>query len=332
MSKIIRRSGVSLLLFLCVLAGTARAVTISFELADPALGAPGGYFFPGSTEGADRIAALSEVKGYIESTIANPGAITLSLSVYTSPDSLAKGGQFFTSVAPVASGVVFGDAQAEILMGIPVPSANGFLSFNTTKTFYLGADAAGIPSDEHDFRTAALHEITHALGWASFMKPDDKTSALTDFLKDSFPGMYAPLGEIYSMYDTLLVDSMGLTVILPGGAANPLALPIGGASIASPHAIAAHGGELVPTAVIPFIDGDLTHLSSSVMSVMNPTLAAGAIEREWSDVDRAVLADLGYMIVPEPSSLELLAALVMAVAVAMHLRGCAAARMIQRAP
>jgi hypothetical protein len=290
-------------------------------LADPALGEPGGYFFPGSAEGAGRLAALDDVKSYIESTIANPGAVTLSLSVYTSPDSLATGGQFFTSVAPEASGVVFGDTQAEIFMGLPVPGANGFLSINMAKDFYLGADPAGIPAALHDFRTVALHEVTHALGWASFMKSDDKTSALTDFLKDSFPGMYGPLGEIYSHYDTLLVDSMGMIIILPDGTANPDALPIGGASIASPFAIAAHGGELVPTAVVPFIEGDLTHLSGSVMSVMNPTLATGAIEREWSDVDRAVLADLGYTIVPEPSSLGLLATLAVALASVMHVRG-----------
>lgn len=308
MLSLVRRSVVAwvMSIALVALAVPARAITIGFTLADPALGEPGGYFDPGSPVGAERLAALDEVKAYIESTIVNPGAITLSLSVYSSPDSLATGGQFFTSVDPMASGVVLGDAQAEILMGVPVPGPNGFLSINTDKEFYLGADAAGIPGDKHDFRTAVLHEITHALGWASFMKPDDKTSALTDFLKDSFPGMYAPLGEVYSHYDTLLVDTMGMTVILPDGTANPDALPIGGALVASPAAVAANGGELVPTAVVPFLDGDLTHLSSSVMSVMNPTLATGAIEREWSDVDRAVLADLGYTIVPEPSSHVLL--------------------------
>jgi hypothetical protein len=71
-------------------------------------------------------------------------------------------------------------------------------------------------------------------------------------------------------------------------------------------AIAANGGELVSTAVIPSIDGDLTHLAGGLSSVMNPTLATGAIEREWTTLDLAVLADLGYSTVPEPFSWTLL--------------------------
>jgi hypothetical protein len=309
----------ALAICLCAFAGRTHAITLSYSLADPGLGAPGGYFFPGSPDGALRFAALMDVKSYVESTISNPGSITLELSVFTSPDGLAKGGQFFTTVAPAASGVVFGDTQAEIFTGTPVPGANGFLSFNMAKTFYLGADPAGIPAGVHDFRSAALHEVTHALGWASFMKPDDKTSALTDFLKDSFPGTYGPLGEVYSHYDKLLVDSMGMTIILPSGAANPAAFPMGGASIASPMAIAANGGELVKTAVIPSIDGDMTHLASSLASIMNPTLATGVIEREWTTLDRAVLADLGYSIVPEPSALILIGTFAVSV-IALRLR------------
>lgn len=315
MLRTIARFSAPLLLVFSTIASNASAITLSYSLADPGLAMPGGYFSPGSPEGSARIAALTDVKTYVESTIINPGTITLELSVYTSPDTLAKGGQFFKTVAPTASGVVFGDTQAEILLGVPVPTPNGFLSFNLAKTFYLGADPAGIPAGIHDFRSAALHEVTHALGWASFMKPDDKTSALTDFLKDSFPGTYGPLGEVYSHYDKLLVDSMGMTVILPSGVANPAALPIGGASIASPMAIAANGGELVKTAVIPFIDGDLTHLDGSLASIMNPTLATGAIEREWTTLDLAVLADLGYGTIPEPSSCGLLVALVSTIAV-----------------
>ena len=60
-----------------------------------------------------------------------------------------------------ASGVVMGDAMAEILAGVPVPGPNGVISFNTGKTTYLGADPAGIPSSMTDFRSIILHEMTH---------------------------------------------------------------------------------------------------------------------------------------------------------------------------
>ena len=123
----------------------------------------------------------------------------------------------------------------------------------------------------------------------------------------TFPGTYGSLGEVFSMYDTFLVDSMTHPLILPDGTANTDALPSGGALIASPHAIAANGGELVPTATIPFLSDDLTHTSPSVDSIMNPTLAGGVTKREWTAVDVGVLKDLGYVFVPEPSSITLLA-------------------------
>lgn len=305
-----KRRAVTLALALGTLAGPlalgpspATAVTVDFALADPLLGMPGGYFFPGSPEGMGRIGALMDLKATLEAAVPNPGTLTIELSVFFDPGvaTLAKGGQFFATLSPFASGVVLGDTQAELLMGLPVAGANGFLSINSAKSFYLGMDAGAIPSGLSDLRSVLLHEATHVLGWASFMKPDDKTSALTDFLKDLDPAHYAGLGEVFSMYDALLVDSMGFSLLLPDGSANADALPMGGALIASTFAMAANGGDLVSTAVIPFIDGDLTHLKSTVVSVMNPTLASGTTERSYSVIDAGVLKDLGYVaVVPEP--------------------------------
>jgi len=299
---LLRRIAVVLVLLGNVIWTSAQALTLGFTLADPGLGAPGGYFHPGSPEGAGRMAALVDVKTYLESVIPNPGTVKIELSTFSGPGvaTLASGGQFFSGLSPIASGIVLGDSQLELLRGVPIDGANGFLSFNATKSFYLGSDPAGIGPGTSDFRSVVLHELTHALGFASFMKPDDKTSALTDFLKAADPVTYAGLGEVYSLYDSFLVDSMSFLVVLPSGVANPDALPIGGASVASPLAIVANGGELVSTAVIPFIDGDLTHLASSVASVMNPTLASGTVERVYTDVDLAILMDLGYVAaVPE---------------------------------
>ncbi len=287
----------------------SRAATIMFA-PDPSTIMPGGFFDSGSPDGAARLAALADLKTYIESVITNPGSVTIELSTFTDAGSatLATGGQFYSGVPPMASGIVFGDVQSKLLFGTPTPDPQGFVVFNTAKASYLGSDPLAIAPMETDFRSIVLHEITHALGWESFMKPDDLTSALTDFLMDTFPGMYGSLGEVYSMYDTFLVDSMTHPLILPGGAANMDSLPSGGASIASPHAIAANGGELVPTATVPFLSTDLSHVDSSVDSIMNPTLAGGITKREWTDIDLAVLQDLGYTVVPEPSSVVLLLA------------------------
>jgi hypothetical protein len=302
-----RSKSVLLLATLVLGAIPAKAATITYT-GDASVFSPGAFLDPASPEGMARLIALGDVKSYVESTIANPGEIVVSLSAFADPmvSTLASGGQFYTGVAPTASGVVFGNAHKKLVLGMPSPGPSGFISFNAAKDTYLGADPLAIPATETDFRSIVLHEITHVLGWASFMKLDDKTSALTDFLKATFPATYGPLGEVYSVYDTLMVDTMGFTVILPDGTANPGALPAGGAKIASPHAIAANGGDLITTAVVPFGDPDMTHLDGAIASIMNSTLGDGDIEREWSEIDLGVLRDLGYVIVPEPSSSVLL--------------------------
>lgn len=309
------------LLALCCGLGAApsRAAVISYTLADPALAAPGGYFDPATAEGLGRFMALMDVKLYLEGVIPNPGSVTIELSTFSSPGAatLASGGQFFSTLSPTASGIVYGDTQAELLFGTDVTGANGFLTINTAKPFYLGPDPLGIGAGMPDLRSVLLHEMTHALGWASFMKPDDGTSALTDFLKHFDPIKYAGLGEVYSLYDSLLIDTMDKPLLLPDGTFNAASLPMGGALITSPMAVLFNGGALVPTAVVPFIDGDLTHLASSVASVMNSTLASGTTERVYSPVDLGVLKDLGYIAapaaVPEPGSAPLvLAALLLA--------------------
>jgi hypothetical protein len=284
----------------CLLPTTTHAIEISFALSDPALGMPGGYFHPGSPEGIGRVTALSDVATYIESVITNPGTLTFELDTFTSMGStLASGGEYYAGVSPTASGIIRGDAQKEAILGAPVAGANGKLSFNTTKMFYTGASTT-VPDGFHDFRSVALHELTHAMGWASALKPD-KTSSLTDVVKASDPVFYAGLGELFTPYDTLMVDSAELPLILPDGTANPMAEATLGAKIASANATAAYG-TLVPTATT-FLTYDLTHLAGSVSSIMNPTLAAGVAKREWTSVDLAILKDLGYAVVPAPSSL-----------------------------
>ena len=206
----------------------SRAVEIDF-VPDPSTTMPGGFFDAGSPDGAARFAALLDVKTYIESEITNPGAVTLELSTFTDAGSatLASGGQFYTSIPPMASGVLPGDIQAKLFFAAPIPAPQGIISFNTAKVSYLGSDPLAIPPMETDFRSIVLHEITHALGFESFMKPDDRTSALTDYLMATFPGTYGSLGEVFSMYDTFLVDSMTHPLILPDGTANTDALPSG---------------------------------------------------------------------------------------------------------
>ena len=62
---LLRRIAIALAVLGSSVCTSVQALTLGFTLADPGLGAPGGYFHMGSAEGAGRVAALGDVKTYL---------------------------------------------------------------------------------------------------------------------------------------------------------------------------------------------------------------------------------------------------------------------------
>lgn len=282
------------------------SVTFTFDYSDPSNTTDfgSGAFFDGSPMGMARKIALADVAGEMGGMLAHSATVKIFVKTVFEPSGpLASGGAVYYP-PPAASGVVLSAMQSGIIMGTPIGPTeyHGTLFWNAAKPFYTGAAPTVTPSGFFDFRSVAWHELTHALGWQSALKPGPGgyTSALTDTLMAFDPIKYSALGEIFPVYDTLLVDSDSHAALL-GGAVNPLFSHIDGVDVAGPHLLALTT-DAVPTATTPFPPKyDTTHLAPSVLSIMHETLAAGVAKRGWTDIDIAVLEDLGYVFVPEPS-------------------------------
>lgn len=140
MFRNVARGFVLLLLAFSTVGENARAIPLTYSLADPSLAVPDGCCVPKPPDGSARIAELSDVASNVESTILDPGGITLELSVHSIPHTPTNGGQFFTTVAPAAGRVAYGGTQSEAHSGTPTPDLNEFFNFNLAETFYFAAD------------------------------------------------------------------------------------------------------------------------------------------------------------------------------------------------
>lgn len=308
MRPVSARPHFALFVLSCVLIplSAARAsVTFIFDYSDPSNTTDfgSGAFFDASPFGTARKMALADTAADIGSTLGHTATVKVHVKTIFSPTGpLASGGAAYY-VPPTASGVVMAATQSSIIMGTPLPPTafHATLTWNAAKPFYTGLSPVVSPSGFFDFRSVAWHELTHALGWQSALKPGPGgyTSGLTDALQAVDPVLYAGLGELFTTYDTLLADSAGHGAIL-GGSVNPLFSHISGVDVAGPNVLLL--GDPVPTDTTPFPPHyDTTHLASIVDSIMGPTLAAGEVKRGWTDIDEAIMKDLGYEIVPEPA-------------------------------
>ena len=268
----------------------------------------GGFFDPMTPDGAANAAALADAADVYSSLLDHSAVIDIAVTTYSDPgdSTIATAGGFFY-IDPLATGVVANAVQEEILFGGSSGLPHGFIILNTAKSYYNGFDPSMIGPDENDLRSVFIHELTHTLGWSSAVKADG-TSGLTDAFVDSDPVTFAGLDELFTIYDTLLVDTADTKLIDPmTGDFDVSTLPLSGVLIGSPEAEAAFGGS-IPTIVTPF-GLDATHLPFGPFdTIMNPGLPDGEIKRVPTPIDIGVLKDLGYSFVaiPEPGSVALL--------------------------
>ncbi len=286
------------------------AVIFDFGISPTDGPGSGGFFDTSTPDGLANAVALDEVSMFLGALLGHTATVEIDVTTFSDAgdSTLASAGGFFLP-SPAATGVVPNAVQEEILFGAVTPgSVDGFMMINTAKAFYNGSDPAGIGPGEKDLRSVFLHELTHALGWASAVKPDG-TSGLTDALIASDPGTFAGLDELFTLYDSFLIDTLDAPLIVPASEDFDLdTLPLMGVLFAGPEAFAAAGGP-IPLIVTPF-SLDATHIPSALPldTIMNPSLPDGAIKRVYTGADIGVLKDLGYLIVPEPTSATLLLA------------------------
>lgn len=278
-------------------------------------GADSGFF--DGTLGDQRRQALSEVAAYVGSVLNYSGTIDLTVQESFSDSTstvLASAGPYAALTGGYNNGLPYRHVTTGEDPFDRVPDA--FVVVNFGHSYYLGTDPGGITTTQFDFRTVLLHELTHTLGVLTFIDADGGSR------HDPSPGETAP--ETYSTFDSLLYKGFDDPVpLLTGSGASVTLNPaltaddLNGGDIwfRGPQAMAVYGGP-VPVFSPPDYDSgsSLAHFSEApadaVDSIMRPSLLPGEVRRTYSELDFAVMRDIGWNVVPEPgaSALLLLAA------------------------
>jgi len=256
-----------------------------------------GVGFDDPTLGATRRSTVMAVTNFINTVILDNGVIDLVIG-----NSQTDGGGFLGAAGPFfftgpdgfRNGFAFEHATTGVdpLPGAPDASAVFDFGFN------FNSDTDAPTSSEIDLFSVVLHEFTHALGFVSLLNADGT-------------GLNGDNPDVFSVFDSFLELGDGTPLFGAGGEflGDPDDLTSDDVFFDGPNARKANGGNPVKIfAPDAFAGGSsLSHTSPSAFpnTLMNPAIGPGQQRRMFSEVEIGILADLGYTVIPEPSSVLL---------------------------
>lgn len=285
------------LVLACLLPAAAWAqITFSFDYATSESASAG---FNDATFGAARKAALesaaSTLAGYFTGYPARTVTIRVNASQTDGTGFLASAGSLYFSTdntfqpglvaSMIQNGTNFGQAYL------------GTVQWDFGYNWSYGDTVAG---GTYDFKAVAMHELTHALGFASIITASGTSefggntwSTFDQFLTDAAGN--ALINSTTKAYEggTILTDGVGSDVYFSGA-----------------NAMAANGGQRVHIySPASYAEGSsLSHLDTSFYTsnayLMEHAVSSGLATRTLSAIELGILADLGYSVtaVPEPAS------------------------------
>ena len=212
-----------------------------------------------------------------------PIQITATVNGINSPGetNMASSWVGFTSDAPGYFGTLI---QTKILYGVDANGAepDTVITANFAERWAFGDD---VPGDRYDFRTVAMHELTHALGFLSGMSDPATDRNWTDY--DRF---------LRAADGNPVIDDAGYGY-KPQYVAN-LTGGNGGLFFGGANAVAAFGGPvpLFTPAVWASASRSVSHVNSLPGYLMNPFYGYGKGVRALHPVELAMLCDLGYRV------------------------------------
>ena len=245
-----------------------------------------GYWTP-EARTALQLAAANLVGQFIVSTpvvltYEITGENSLTTNTLASVDSplIGSGAGFFPTVV-----------QHKLLTGVDAngSAADGEINWNFA---YPWAFGDFVSSQDYDFTMVAMHEFLHSLGFMSYVQQSTTATQRTWTLYDSFLRTSSGASLIGGDYRF----DPALTANLTGGAGG---VYFGGAAAVDSF------GALVPLyAPGSWTQGSsISHLDSATFTgsnrkLMNPQVPKGTGVRMLSDVERAIMQDLGYTLAP----------------------------------
>ncbi|MGW0159249.1 Ig-like domain-containing protein [Mycobacterium sp. NPDC003323] len=168
-------------------------------------------------------------------------------------------------------------------------AADGEINWNFA---YPWAFGDFVSSFQYDFTTVAMHEFMHSLGFMSYAQPSEAGTQRRWTLYDKF---------LRTADDTSLI---GTDFRMDPALAASLTGALGGLYFGGAGAVGAYG-TLVPLyAPSSWVEGSsVSHLDSTVFTgsnrqLMNPQVPTGTGVRALSDIERAIMEDLGYTLAP----------------------------------
>jgi hypothetical protein len=252
--------------------------------------------FDDPTLGADRRAALEATATAMGNRIGQTATVEFGLAPSLMDGTGGPIGIAAANFLDTTPGIRDGEVYRRTELGISDPTPGDINNLDGGAIFDFGysVDLTGpsTPGNAY-FPDVVRHELTHALGYGSFLRAD----------QTGFNGS-SPL-DMYTRFDSMLKTDAGpgtgLAIIDASGAqlldSATFDVAFGsGLVFDGPAARAANGG--LPVKLFGF---DPTH-SAAASDVMFPSPAVGFVRDDWAPADVGVLRDLGYAIIPEPGS------------------------------
>jgi len=267
-------------------------VTFQFDYSDPSAE----LWTPESRAALDTAAA--NLSSYLPLYTANIRIAVLGTNANNG--TLAGAGSYYYNPVPGFGnmGIIGSKILAEDTSSL---SINGRVTANFFHNWSFDDTVTG---SQFDFISVMMHEIGHAMGFASLVGSNGESDL-------GFDGSFSP-------FDQFLVNSSGQALVYQGTfntGPEWEAASVGGTGngifFNGPNAVAVYGGLIPIYSPTTWAEGSSgSHLDTGVFTgtdrqLMNHAITRGPGEREFSELEIAMFRDLGYThfgVVPEPST------------------------------
>ncbi len=279
----------------------------------------------GATYKAALESAANTVASWFSPTYTSTVAMQVTWTNQPASQTLASAGSHYASVVGSFSQ---GYVQQQVLTG-SAATQDGFhgtvnVNFGQTWDF---TDSVG--GSAYDFKSTMMHELIHALGWVSYIDPvlnsgSAPITTASDFRITGGQSAAAGQQDTWTNFDPFVTDKNGNRIVPGTGIAdqslkNTLMGNTGpavgdGLYFSGANAMAAAGGRVRLYTPETWSEGssgshlDDLYAAYSGMMMLSAT-GTGPGARTLSAIEVGVMKDLGYTMVPEPSTYWLAGAL-----------------------